>query len=405
MTSPLLYGPLHDFNNTATHFTPAHPKDRFPVATHHLASTGALDSYYPVGPGRGYEMGQDRRRRQEGLKIDTSLASARPTPRRIASASCVMTHAAAFTPQLPPRRAHKGDHGPRSYVSNRSPMQNSGNNELNLYNIAMGYDTRTTFMIRNIPNKYTQRMLIEFLNRTHKGEYDFLYLRMDFKNRCNVGYAFINFVSSAAVLSFAERVVGKKWSKFNSDKVCTLSYANLQGKEALVQKFRNSSVMLEDPSYRPKVFFTTGPNRGEEQPFPPPTTAIRPRSEVLFSRDNAGQPHKVVRPPSPANGAVASPLLVHEPLLRHVSPSVSRAGSPNQLDTGLRAPTEMPLLPPGLQSNLERNIFGESGSNETYSPHSSFSLDDLDLSRLTLSDDWTPYPAVASDIENTGFSS
>lgn len=33
--------------------------------------------------------------------------------------------------------------------------------------LASGKDKRTTFMIRNIPNKYTQQMLIEFLNETH----------------------------------------------------------------------------------------------------------------------------------------------------------------------------------------------------------------------------------------------
>ena len=54
-------------------------------------------------------------------------------------------------------------------------------------------------------------MLIDFLNETHRGEYDFLYVRIDFINRCNVGYAFINFANPASVISFAERVVGKRW--------------------------------------------------------------------------------------------------------------------------------------------------------------------------------------------------
>ena len=31
------------------------------------------------------------------------------------------------------------------------------------------------------------------------------------------------------------------------------SYEAIQGKDCLVQKFRNSSVMLEHPSFRPKV--------------------------------------------------------------------------------------------------------------------------------------------------------
>lgn len=36
-------------------------------------------------------------------------------------------------------------------------------------------------------------------------------------------------------------------------KVVSNSLAAIQGKDCLVQKFRNSSVMLETPHYRPKV--------------------------------------------------------------------------------------------------------------------------------------------------------
>ncbi|EPZ33098.1 RNA recognition motif 2 domain-containing protein [Rozella allomycis CSF55] len=143
-------------------------------------------------------------------------------------------------------------------------------NEVDLWSIEKGIDTRTTCMIRNIPNKYTQQMLIEFINETHAKTYDFLYLRMDFKNRCNVGYAFINFIDPKFIVSFADRVCGKKWTKFNSDKICSLSYANIQGKNSLIEKFRNSNVMEEEPSYRPKIFYSSGPMQGLEEPFPLP---------------------------------------------------------------------------------------------------------------------------------------
>jgi hypothetical protein len=37
---------------------------------------------------------------------------------------------------------------------------------------------------------------------------------MDFKNKCNVGYAFINFPDPKAVISLADRIIGKKWYVF-----------------------------------------------------------------------------------------------------------------------------------------------------------------------------------------------
>ena len=54
-------------------------------------------------------------------------------------------------------------------------------------------------------------------------------------------------------------------NRFHSDKICDISYANIQGKECLIEKFRNSCVMDEDPSYRPKIFHSSGPLMGQEQ--------------------------------------------------------------------------------------------------------------------------------------------
>lgn len=83
-------------------------------------------------------------------------------------------------------------------------------------------------------------MLIDMIDESHWGQYDFIYLRMDFKNHCNVGYAFINFRDPQSIISFGHRVMNRKWPRFNSDKICHLTYARIQGKSALIEKFRNS---------------------------------------------------------------------------------------------------------------------------------------------------------------------
>lgn len=47
---------------------------------------------------------------------------------------------------------------------------------------------------------------------------------------------------------------GKKWEKFNSEKVASLAYARIQGKVALITHFQNSSLMNEDKWCRPIIF-------------------------------------------------------------------------------------------------------------------------------------------------------
>lgn len=74
---------------------------------------------------------------------------------------------------------------------------------------------------------------------------------------------------------------------YSSEKVLQICYATYQyvspgslflptdrasrGKEALVEKFKNSGIMDERESWRPKIFYSDGPNQGLPEPFPPPT--------------------------------------------------------------------------------------------------------------------------------------
>ncbi|XP_059663336.1 protein MEI2-like 2 isoform X2 [Cornus florida] len=140
--------------------------------------------------------------------------------------------------------------------------------QLDLDKIICGEDTRTTLMIKNIPNKYTSKMLLAAIDENHRGTYDFLYLPIDFKNKCNVGYAFINMVSPSHIISFYQALNGKKWEKFNSEKVASLAYARIQGKAALVAHFQNSSLMNEDKRCRPILFQSEGQENGNQELLP-----------------------------------------------------------------------------------------------------------------------------------------
>lgn len=54
-------------------------------------------------------------------------------------------------------------------------------------------------------------------------KYDFFYLPIDYKNKCNLGYAFVNFTDTDAAAAFYEARHQKRWKEFNSKKVCLRS--------------------------------------------------------------------------------------------------------------------------------------------------------------------------------------
>ncbi|KAI8984143.1 RNA recognition motif 2-domain-containing protein [Mycotypha africana] len=181
----------------------------------------------------------------------------------------------------------------KAKMSTTSMLMMNNMNDVDLEKIIKSKDKRTTFMIRNIPNKYTQQMLIDCIDSTHAGTYDFLYLRIDFQNKCNVGYAFINFIDPKSVVSFAKERVGKRWKRFNSEKRCALSYANIQGKEALIRKFKNSHVMTEDVAYRPKLFHSFGPYKGQEQDW-----SVASSSSAIIAEDTGAMGNITAATPS-----------------------------------------------------------------------------------------------------------
>ncbi|KAG6661642.1 protein MEI2-like 2 isoform X4 [Carya illinoinensis] len=161
-----------------------------------------------------------------------------------------------------------GECGPSRRVENSWNLTDGQKQyQLDLDKIISGEDFRTTLMIKNIPNKYTSKMLLAAIDENHQGTYDFIYLPIDFKNKCNVGYAFINMVSPSHIIPFYEAFHGKKWEKFNSEKVSSLAYARIQGKPALVTHFQNSSLTNEDRQCWPIIFSSEGQETSDQEPF------------------------------------------------------------------------------------------------------------------------------------------
>lgn len=124
-------------------------------------------------------------------------------------------------------------------------------------------------------------MLLEEVNIKHSGTYDFFYLPIDFKNRCNVGYCFINFLDPKYIAPFVADFHGQRWRSFNSEKVCAVSFARIQGKSAMISRFQNSSLLDKDEEYKPLLFYSSGPDIGKPEQFP---VAPRSRSGAQLER-------------------------------------------------------------------------------------------------------------------------
>lgn len=147
---------------------------------------------------------------------------------------------------------------------------------------------RTTVMLRNLPNNYTRMTLLKLLNAEgFIGQYDFVYLPMDFKTHASLGYAFVNLVSPEQAASFWSTFEGfSKWVA-SSQKVCSVSWScPYQGLNAHIERYRNSPVMHEDvpDDYKPMMF-----QNGARSAFPAPTKKLKAPRMRLCREDSAHQ--------------------------------------------------------------------------------------------------------------------
>lgn len=132
----------------------------------------------------------------------------------------------------------------------------------------------SSLMLRNIPNKYTQEMVLELLDAEgFSGSYDFIYLPWDFLRMSALGYVFVNVDRHDTAVRLKDHFDGfSRWQVVGSQKVCVASWMEVQGLDDLVERYRNSPVMHEDvpEKYKPLLY-----KHGERVAFPVPTQRVK----------------------------------------------------------------------------------------------------------------------------------
>uniref|UniRef100_A0A7S4QJD8 RRM domain-containing protein n=1 Tax=Alexandrium monilatum TaxID=311494 RepID=A0A7S4QJD8_9DINO len=265
------------------------------AATGSLPSAGPPDAFAPgslqdaVGPGGGAEGrdGQDRMDRpKEGRRGKGRARDARGEERAGRRAAASAAAPGAGGNPGPGGRAEAGGGSGAGAGGDETAAgdgKDAGQETPGVY---------TTVMLRNIPNKYTREMLVKQLSVDFNGQFDFMYLPIDFKNKCNVGYGFINFRTVEACDRFVRDFHGVDVRKclpgLNSKKVVEVTPARVQGLAENVRRLRNSPVMsqlMDHPEWMPLLFNDSG----EEEPFPSPEQPLPPVKPRGRNREGASR--------------------------------------------------------------------------------------------------------------------
>ncbi|WVZ65663.1 hypothetical protein U9M48_014987 [Paspalum notatum var. saurae] len=184
-----------------------------------------------------------------------------PAAAGIASAGDALPGAvlpAGRVPVGPPRRKPR-QRGPR-----RAPSS-AGKPRRLLFDVTA---QRTSLMIRNIPNDFTRRRLMNIIDQHCylenekigedgvRSQYDFIYVPIDFRTWANKGYAFVNMTSPEAARRLWEHLHGHRWEVAGSGKTCAVDYAAMEvrGLDRLVEHFSGSSFDCHTVDFLPVRF-------------------------------------------------------------------------------------------------------------------------------------------------------
>jgi len=111
----------------------------------------------------------------------------------------------------------------------------------------------TTLVVRNVPARYTKVMLMK--EWPPDGTYDLLYLPFNFKQKRGAGFAFVNFTSHEAAVSFYRQWHGKSLRDQGTAKLLSIVVSEAQGLEENLRHLASSNVgRIKNPKFLPSVF-------------------------------------------------------------------------------------------------------------------------------------------------------
>ena len=142
--------------------------------------------------------------------------------------------------------------------NNKNNKNEKENKKIIIENIIIGQEKRTILMLRNIPNKYTLSNIVEEIDSSFWGKYNYINLPIDYERKLNLGYAFINFVDPLHIILFYETYHDKKWTKYKSVKKMDMTYADKQRIKDINCKDEQTYFAIEDKkinfsSLKPKI--------------------------------------------------------------------------------------------------------------------------------------------------------
>jgi len=109
----------------------------------------------------------------------------------------------------------------------------------------------TTLVVRNIPTRYTQEMLLAELGLA--AWVDILFRPYSFSQKRNLGHAILNFITPEAAIGFQRRWHGKRLRDHGRTRALDIAMSDVQGYAAVLLQFGPRVLATRNPAILPVI--------------------------------------------------------------------------------------------------------------------------------------------------------